>query len=151
MGFYDEENYVPEKLPDAKNKMFEDKIREYELEDWMVLLGIRKDIDSLMRKSSAFLLPSLYEGMPLVMIEAQAAGLPVYASDGVPEETRITNLIHYYPLADGPDKWAGRILQDLPEQERTDTYEKILKSGYDISSEAKALESFYVGLADGDR
>lgn len=119
--------------------------------DRVLFFGQRTDVARLMQAMDALLLPSTSEGLGIVAIEAQAAGLPVYASDGVPEETRITNLIHYYPLADGPDKWAGRILQDLPEQERTDTYEKILKSGYDISSEAKALESFYVGLADGDR
>ncbi len=58
-----------------------DKIEEYGLEDYMLLLGIRKDIDDLMRKSSAFLLPSLYEGMPLVLIEAQASGLPCVTAD----------------------------------------------------------------------
>ena len=47
----------------------------------MLLLGVRSDIDVLIRKSSTFLLPSLYEGMPLVMIEAQAAGLPCVTAD----------------------------------------------------------------------
>ena len=56
-------------------------IEEYGLQEHMLLLGIRDDIDVLMRKSAAFLLPSLYEGMPLVLIEAQAAGLPCIAAD----------------------------------------------------------------------
>lgn len=57
------------------------KIQEWELFDYMKLLGVRKDIDSLMRKSKAFLLPSKYEGMPLVLIEAQTAGLQCIVSD----------------------------------------------------------------------
>lgn len=56
-------------------------ISEYGIEEHMLLLGVRNDIDVLARKASAFMLPSLYEGMPLVMIEAQAAGLPCVTAD----------------------------------------------------------------------
>lgn len=52
------------------------KIKEYKLDQHMYFLGIRDDVDCLMRKASAFVLPSKFEGMPLVLIEAQASGLP---------------------------------------------------------------------------
>ena len=58
-----------------------ERIKEYGLGEHMILLGIRSDVDILMRKASAFLLPSLYEGMPLVLIEAQAAGLTCVVAD----------------------------------------------------------------------
>ena len=66
---------------EAYDEQVKAKIREYDLAGQMILLGVRKDIDVLMRKSAAFLLPSLYEGMPLVLIEAQASGLPCVTAD----------------------------------------------------------------------
>lgn len=82
------------------------------LEEYMVLLGIRPDIDVLARKSSAFLLPSLYEGMPLVLIEAQAAGLQCVAADTFSGEVDFgIGLIRWMQLSSGPAKWADAVEQ----------------------------------------
>lgn len=86
------------------------KIREYGLEEQMLLLGVRKDIDVLMRKSSAFLLPSLYEGMPLVMIEAQASGLPCITADTYSREADFgLGTVDWLNLEDSVSAWADAV------------------------------------------
>ena len=86
------------------------KIREYGLEKQMLLLGVRKDIDALMRKSAAFLLPSLYEGMPLVMIEAQASGLPCVTADTYSHEVDFgLGFVDWLNLEEGVTAWANAV------------------------------------------
>lgn len=61
--------------------LIQKKISEYGIEEYMILLGLRNDIDILMKKADVFILPSKYEGMPLTLIEAQASGLPCVVAD----------------------------------------------------------------------
>ena len=76
----------------------------------MLLLGVRKDIDALMRKSAAFLLPSLYEGMPLVMIEAQASGLPCVTADTYSHEVDFgLGFVDWLNLEEGVTAWANAV------------------------------------------
>ena len=85
-------------------------IRERGLESYVRLIGVRKDIDVLMRKSSAFVLPSKYEGMPLVMIEAQASGLScVSANTYSPEVDFEIDTVTWLSLDDSPEQWADAI------------------------------------------
>ena len=82
-------------------------VRKKQLEEYILFLGVRGDIDVLMRKSQAFILPSKYEGMPLVMIEAQASGLPCISADTYsPEVDFGIGLISWLSLADGITVWA---------------------------------------------
>lgn len=86
------------------------RIAEYGLEERMLLLGMRRDIDVLMRKSSAFLLPSLYEGMPLVLIEAQASGLPCVTADTYSREVDFgIGTVDWLKLEDGVSVWADAV------------------------------------------
>ena len=85
-------------------------IEEIGIQEHMQLLGIRSDIDVLMRKSSAFLLPSLYEGMPLVLIEAQASGLPCVVADTFSREVDFEiGKVNWMQLDDGVAAWADAI------------------------------------------
>ncbi|MBR7179889.1 MAG: glycosyltransferase [Oscillospiraceae bacterium] len=85
-------------------------ISENGLSDYIKMLGVRSDIDVLMRKASAFVLPSHYEGMPLVLIEAQASGLPCVAADTFSHEVdfEIGNL-QWLPLDGNAVRWADAI------------------------------------------
>lgn len=85
-------------------------IQGYGIEEHMMLLGVRKDIDVLARKSAAFLLPSLYEGMPLVMIEAQAAGLPCVTADTYSHEVDFgIGYVQWLRLEQSAAEWADAV------------------------------------------
>lgn len=93
------------------------EIENRQLGDYIQLLGVRKDIDVLMRKSSAFVLPSKYEGMPLVMIEAQASGLPcVSANTYSPEVDFGIGTVTWLSLENPASKWAEALRTAVGQQ-----------------------------------
>ena len=68
--------------------------------DKVKFLGVRKDVRRLMQAADCFLLPSFYEGLPIVAVEAQAAGLPCFLSDQISEETKLSDLVEFLKLGD---------------------------------------------------
>ena len=122
------------------------KIAEYGLEDQMLLLGVRKDIDVLMRKSSAFLLPSLYEGMPLVLIEAQASGLPCVTADTYSREVDFDlGTVDWLQLEDGVSVWADAVERAVEKgrAKKADVVDAIEKGGFDSRVFAKKICALY--------
>ncbi|MBC2726057.1 glycosyltransferase family 1 protein [Desulfosporosinus sp.] len=111
--------------------------------DRVVFLGVRNDISDLMQAFDAFVFPSLFEGLGIVAIEAQAAGLPTYCSDGVPKDVDITNLAVHIPLSASAEEWAA-IIEMAEYAQRRDMYRDICMAGYDIHENAKILEDFYI-------
>lgn len=124
------------------------KIKEYDIEKEMMLLGVRKDVDALMRKSSAFLLPSLYEGMPLVLIEAQASGLPCICADTFSREVDFgIDTVSWLNLEDGVPAWADAI-EDAVQKKRAPKQAVIAaieKGGFDSRIFARKIFSLYEG------
>ena len=89
-------------------------ISEKGLFDHIKMLGVRKDIDALMRKACAFVLPSRYEGMPLVLIEAQASGLPCVVADTFSHEVDFgLNKVQWLSLDNSVSEWADAIEQAI--------------------------------------
>ena len=122
------------------------KIKEYDIGDRMLLLGIRDDIDVLLRKSSAFLLPTRYEGMPLVMIEAQASGLPCVTADTYSHEVDFDiGLIDWLDIESSVDVWADAVENAVgkrrPERERVS--KAIEEKGYSSVFFAKRICGLY--------
>ncbi len=110
-------------------------------------LGVRSDVADLMQAMDVFVFPSLYEGLPVTMVEAQAAGLPCIISDKVPPECILTDgLVDVMPLSAKPEVWAERILAKRA-FERTDRREEIAAHGFDITTEAVKLQEFYLEAA----
>ena len=123
----------------------EQKIAELGLSDCVKLWGERDDVPELLQGMDVFLFPSLFEGLSVVAIEAQAAGLPVYASDGISAEHKITDLLHFLPLSDGEETWADQVLADLKkEPPRRDTSSELESAGYSIKKSAEILEGLYL-------
>ncbi len=121
----------------------EQKVRDLGIAERVRFLGVRSDVADLMQAMDVFAFPSLFEGLPVTMVEAQAAGLPCLISDGIPKECILTHgLVEIVPLAAGPEAWAERVLEkrNFP---RTDRRAEIAAHGFDIATEAVKLQEFY--------
>lgn len=132
----------------------EQAIRAQELSDRVVLLGTRSDIDVLMRKSAAFVLPSKYEGMPLVLIEAQAAGLPCVSADTFSREVDFgINSLCWLPADADAARWADAILGAVEHgrADKTDVVWAVAEKGFDSDSFARKLCELYTDAAEGRR
>ena len=116
------------------------------LEEAVRFLGMRDDVPALMQAMDLFVLPSRSEGLGLVLIEAQAAGLRAIASSGVPPEAKITELLTYLPLENGPEAWAEEMAKAAGGYERTDRRRQVMEAGYDLSSQAARIEQLYESL-----
>ncbi|GBD82279.1 hypothetical protein TEHD86_1001 [Tetragenococcus halophilus subsp. halophilus] len=124
----------------------ENKITELKLTENVIFLGLRDDVNQVMQAMDSFVLPSLFEGLGIVAIEAQAAGLPCYVSKGVPKEVDITDLITYISLNKSPEHWAQEIVKKKDSSSRS-LYSKTIKSkNYDIVDTVKKLENFYYDI-----
>ncbi len=119
-----------------------DRAAELGLSDRLTFLGVRKDAAALMNAFDVFLLPSFFEGLPVVGVEAQATGLPVVTSTGVTPELPLPDLATYIPLADAPDTWAQRVLA-AAQTPRRDTTEEMIACGYDVQVAARVMQQRY--------
>lgn len=134
---------------DALKNQIKEKVKTLGLEDAVIFLGVREDVERVVQAFDVFLLPSLFEGLPVTMVEAQAAGLPCVISDKVPIQCDITGNVEVVKLEDSPEQWAEKICELADNFEKRDTYEKIVQAGFDIKENAKWLKEFYVGAVQG--
>ena len=121
----------------------EEKAKTMGLEDYVLFTGVRSDVCDLMQAMDVFVFPSLYEGLPVSLVEAQAAGLPCVISDGVPEACMLTDLVQRVALEESARQWTERILATRATVRR-DRFEEIAAGGYDIVSNAAWLQQYYV-------
>jgi len=124
----------------------EDEIKQQvvknDLEKVVLFLGVKDNISELIQAFDVFVLPSLFEGLGIVAIEAQAAGIPCLVSEAVPNEAYLTDIIYSQSLKDDANKWSNAVLK-LKNKKKINTSMQILSSGYDIKEESKKLQSFY--------
>jgi glycosyltransferase involved in cell wall biosynthesis len=104
--------------------------------------GASEPPGALYSAMDAFALPSLYEGFPVTLVEAQYAGLPVFCSDACPREADVTGRLCYLPLSAGAAAWAGAIL-NAQDPERRDGAAAMDAAGYNIHQEAGKLDALY--------
>lgn len=122
----------------------EKKVLDLELNNYVTFAGVRSDVNHIMMASDAFVLPSLFEGLPVVAIEAQTSGLPCFISDTVTNEVILTKNCHMLPLGD-TNYWADTIINTPPTTTR-DMTKEIIDAGYDIHSTSKWLQDFYISI-----
>ena len=136
----------PGNAGDSYDTQVQDKIERLGLSEHMKILGIRRDIDVLMRKSSAFLLPSLYEGMPLVLIEAQASGLPCVVADTFSHEVDFgIEGVKWLRLEAPAEVWADAVEKAIARgrAEKSEVVKAIETHGFDSRIFAKKLCDLY--------
>lgn len=113
--------------------------------DDVIFTGGRSDVNELYQAMDAFVLPSLFEGLGIVNLEAQTSGLPCFVSTTVAPEAKVTELLKYISLNESPAYWAEQILNGvIPESERTDHSAEVIAAGFDIKSTAQRLNEFYL-------
>ena len=119
------------------------KVKALGLEADVIFTGVRNDVANLMQAMDVFVFPSLYEGLGIVLIEAQASGLPCVVSDTIPQEAYLTSLLTLEKLTAPTEKWAETVLEKrhFP---RTNRHDEIAAHGFDITTEAVKLQEFYI-------
>lgn len=127
----------------------EDKIKEKAdqlgLKDSVQFLGIRSDISDLLNAFDVFVLPSLYEGLPVVLIEAQANGVQEIVSDKVTTEMNITDLIQFLSIDGTEGEWAEAMVSCKDNTSEREKYSRLVaEAGYDIRVESKKMQEFYI-------
>ena len=125
-----------------------EKIARLGLTDSVVFTGSIPNVNEMYQMMDVFLLPSLYEGLPVVGIEAQASGVPCIFSDTVTEEVRITDVTEFIPLTAPVEQWASAILKHTKSEPRRDMTADIVKAGYSIHTEAEKMQQMYLDMVE---
>ena len=119
-------------------KEIKEKVNDLECKNAITFLGVRKDIPRIMQGLDVLLLPSFVEGFPVVAVEAQAAGLPVFVSeDGITKQVKLTDGIKFLPLSLGEKQWADII--NHTDLTRYDGSKQLKEQGFDIKIAAKQV------------
>ena len=108
-------------------------VKEKGLENVILFTGSRDDVNKLLMAMDLFIMPSKYEGLPVSLVEAQASGLPILASDTITKDVCINSNMEYYSLNMGSEKWADKAWDMLRSQKRCLSAEKIIAAGFDIA------------------
>lgn len=129
----------------------QEKVVSLGIGEQVIFAGLRSDVPQVMQAVDVFVMPSLFEGLGIANIEAQAAGLPCLISDKVPIECEKTSgLVRQIPLTSRAEKWATEILK-VESVQRRNTYDEIKQAGFDICENAQRLEHFYLDhMESGD-
>jgi glycosyltransferase involved in cell wall biosynthesis len=125
-----------------------DLARDNNVEDICIFLGSRSDVSDLYNAFDVFVLPSRFEGLGIVAIEAQANGLSCYVSDNLPTDVKICPNLSMISLLD-EEEWVRQITS-CEGKRISSNYEEIERAGYSIEKKAIELQAFYenVGIED---
>ena len=118
------------------------KTKDLGIADKVIFAGFRNDRNIIMQGMDSFLFPSLYEGLSVVLIEAQASGLPVFTSDSTTTETRYSPYIKFLSLKQSASEWADEIVK-VGRIERKDMTETLDKAGFEIHAMVRNLYKLY--------
>lgn len=124
----------------------QEKAKELNIIDNIIFYGTSSDIPSILSTMDVFILPSKYEGNPIVGFEAQANGLKCFFSDKIVKESKITNNVEFLSIDNSEKKWAEKILFYKNRYKRFDTQSQIIESGYDFKDCAYTLSEIYDSL-----
>lgn len=127
-------------------RKLEEKVNKLGIEEKVIFLGIRKDVNNLLQAMDLFLFPSISEGLPVTLVEAQASGIPCFISDSVTKEIDLEcNLTEFISLEKNAEEWK-KIILNKRIKERKNTLIKIKEKKYDIEENVKEIEKFYLCL-----
>lgn len=120
----------------------------------VLFVGASDDVDKWIQAMDVIVFPSLFEGIPLVLIEAQAAGLPCVVSNAISPDTKITDSLMFEELDADTDKWCRDIDELLQQNDRNQqkktVIDKIQEANFDIKKNGEKLTDKYLELMEGE-
>lgn len=119
------------------------------LEDRVLYLGVRADVERLYQAFDSFVFPSRFEGLGIVAIEAQAAGLPTVCSDRVPQFANATDLFTTLPLSASSREWAETVIDRIKINSRKERSQELMDAGYDVNKVSAELIVLYKNMLGG--
>lgn len=122
-----------------------DKVHSLKLDNNVILAGSRDDVPQLMQAMDLFVFPSLWEGLPVTVVEAQAAGLPCLISDNITTDVDLSKLVVRLPV-DDIYVWVEAILNS--EIKKSDVTSEIRRAGFDVKNSVENLTKFYYSIFD---
>lgn len=123
-------------------------IHSLAIENCCILTGMTTRVPDYLQAMDVFVLPSRFEGFPLVAIEAQAAGLPCLLSSAITPDIAITPLVTFLSIQEHPAVWANRLMDILTTHEVSDPVQQLQSSGYDIKLEAEKFSKLLLSFGD---
>lgn len=123
------------------------QVEELQLQEYVIFTGLQKNVVPFYLAMDFFLLPSFYEGLPGVAVEAQASGLRGILSDAITTETAMTSLMEFRNVQEPAEVWADRIMA-CGHYERQNTLKEMQEAGFDVKNLAKRLQDFYLRVSE---
>lgn len=130
---------------ETQERIFQ-KAEQMGLKEKIHFVAQSKEPSKLYQAMDVFILPSRYEGLPVVGVEAQACALPLICSTDISRETKLLDSTRFMRLSESPRKWAEAALALAEQTPRRDTSKEMTEKGFNIAVEAKKLEVFYQSL-----
>ena len=120
--------------------------RELGIMDYVRFLGVRDDVDKLLNAMDVFVFPSLYEGLPFTLVEAECNGIPIVYSDSVTDEIQINKNVLRLSLSETNEVWAQKAFEVYKLNRDDNSIGNITSRGFNIENEARVLEDYYTDL-----
>lgn len=127
----------------SQKEIVEKKVEELGIANKVIFTGRRYDTEAIMSASDVFVLPSLFEGLPIVLVEAQSEGLPCIVSDVVTKEAQLCNEMHFLSLNESAEEWANKILSANKVPDRSGASKVVADSGFDMMRTVELIENLY--------
>lgn len=125
------------------------KVHRLKLDDFVVFTGMRDDVDRIYQAMDVFVFPSLWEGLPVSVVEAQASGLYCFVSNRITTDVKLTKRIKYIALERGTSDWAELIRKSLEyERSGVGNHELVSLQKFESGNVAKELQCFYLNCRD---
>jgi len=113
-------------------------VKDLKLTDCVEFLGVRNDVDKLYNAFDLMVFPSLFEGLPVALVEAQVNGLTIFASDVISKETKLVDNYYFYSLQNSPQEWADFVISNYDKDiDRLKNLEELKKSQFNIKTQVE--------------
>ena len=123
------------------------KVNELNMNDHVVFLGVKNNVQDYLFASDCYVMPSLYEGLPVAGIEAECSGIHSVFSSEITKEVKIRDNVDFIDLSDSVKCWCEAVLKSSSGG-REKAVEDVRKAGYDISDVAYKMQEFYLGVVN---